>query len=171
MIRSHRITHRRLFPLLAVLALVLSVSALALRPAVPVSSSASAPLYQSLGFSSAPLSASRSARVMVNGHPVLLGYQQEPLGQPMLLIQPQHIQSEAQVQVLWTGGDATTDETLPSAVFLGQLSGASALALPLPSDFSADRPGQLVFRSLPLAKTLGTIDLAALPSNLFQESR
>ena len=153
MIRSHRITHRRLFPLLALLALVLSVSALALRPAVPVSSPASAPLYQSLGFSSAPLSVSRSARVMVNGHPILLGFQQEPLGQPMLLIQPQNIQSEAQVQVLWTGGDAT-DETLPSAVFLGQLSGVSALALPLPSDFSTDRPGQLVFRSLPLAKTL-----------------
>ena len=108
---------------------------------------------------------------MVNGHPVLLGYQQEPLGQPMLLIQPQHIQSEAQVQVLWTGGDATTDETLPSAVFLGQLYGVSALALPLPSDFSTDRPGQLVFRSLPLAKTLGIVDLAALPSNLFEGSR
>lgn len=170
MIRSHRITHRRLFPLLALLALVLSVSALALRPAVPVSSSESAPLYQSLGFSTASLSASRSVRVKVNGRPVLLGYQEASSAQPMLLIQPQNIQSEAQVQVLWTGGDAT-DETLPSAVFLGQLSGVSALALPLPSDFSTDRPGQLVFRSLPLAKTLGIVDLAALPSNLFEGSR
>lgn len=170
MIRSHRIVHRRLFPLIALLALVLSVSALALRPAVPISSPAAAPLFQSLGFSSAPLSASKSVRVKVNGHPVLLGYQQDALGQPTLLIQPLQIQSEAQVQVLWTRGNASGD-TPPAAVFLGQLSGASALALPLPSDFSTDRPGQLVFRSLPLAKTLGRVDLAALPSNLFQESR
>ena len=170
MIRSHRITHRRLFPLIAVLALVLSVSALALRPAVPVSSSESAPLYQSLGFSTASLSASISIRVKVNGRPVLLGYQEASSAQPTLLIQPQQIQPEAQVQVLWTSGDAS-DETLPSAVFLGELSGESALALPLPSEFSPDRPGQLLFRSLPLAKTLGSVDLAALPSNLFQESR
>ena len=106
----------------------------------------------------------------MNGRPVLLGYQEASSAQPTLLIQPQQIQPEAQVQVLWTSGDAS-DETLPSAVFLGELSGESALALPLPSEFSPDRPGQLLFRSLPLAKTLGSVDLAALPSNLFQESR
>ena len=170
MIRSHRITHRRLFPLLAVLALVLSVSALALRPAIPVSSSSTDPLYQSLGFSSAPLAASKSVQVQVNGHPVRLGFQSSGPSESTLLVQPRRVPSEAEVQVLWTRS-ASSGPTAPATVFLGQLSGASALALPLPSDFSPERPGRLVFRSLPLAKTLGSVDLASLAPSLFQESR
>ena len=107
MIRSHRITHRRLFPLIAVLALLLSVLALSLRPAVPVSSSASAPLFQTLGFAGEALSASRSVRVKVNGTPVRLAYRLSRSQQPTLLIEPQRIMPEAQVQVLWTPGQVS----------------------------------------------------------------
>ena len=170
MIRSHRITHRRLFPLIAVLALLLSVLALSLRPAVPVSSSASAPLFQTLGFAGEALSASRSVQVKVNGTPVRLAYRLSRSQEPMLLIEPQRIMPEAQVQVLWTPGQVS-EAIIPSMQFLGQLSGASSLALSLPTEFAPDRPGQLVFQSLPLAKTLGTVDLADLSSTLFQEVR
>ena len=168
MIRSHRITHRRLFPLIAVFALLLSVLALSLRPAIPVSSSASAPLFQTLGFAGEALAASRSVQVKVNGTPVRLAYRLSRSQQPTLLIEPERIMPEAQVQVLWTPGQVS-EAIIPSMQFLGQLSGASSLALSLPTEFSPDRPGQLVFQSLPLAKTLGTVDLADLSSTLFQE--
>ena len=170
MIRSHRITHRRLFPLIAVFALLLSVLALSLRPAIPVSSSASAPLFQTLGFAGEALAASRSVQVKVNGTPVRLAYRLSRSQQPTLLIEPERIMPEAQVQVLWTPGQVS-EAIIPSMSmqFLGQLSGASSLALSLPTEFSPDRPGQLVFQSLPLAKTLGTVDLADLSSTLFQE--
>ena len=170
MIRSHRITHRRLFPLIAVFALVLSVLALALRPAVPVSSSASDPLFQTLGFASEAFTASGSVQVNINGIPVRLAYRQAASEPPTLLIEPVRIMPEAQIQVLWSRS-GVSEVSGPSMLFLGQLSGASALAFPLPIEFSPDRPGQLVFRSLPLAKTLGTVDLAELPFTVFQEGR
>lgn len=169
MIRSHRITHRWLFPLIAILSLMLSFLALMLRPAVPVSPPSSAPLYQQLGFSAA-LSASKSIRAKVGGRPVLLSYQRSPSGEPVLTVEPKRIFPEAQVQVLWTRSDASDGADQPR-VFLGQLAGLSSLALTLPPTFSSDRPGTVVFRSLPLAKTLGSVDLTELSSQVFQENR